>query len=142
MLVRANEFFSQLHTVHLKPMGFRKTRHTFFRAGSEVTECIQFQGSAWNDRDSPWRFYVNFGVLFRDLPPRHPDRDFPRTHCWARIDSLVPGAHRDFDLAGDTDQLASSLAELVEQASRMVHGRLDRVRERYTETLIPWFTLE
>jgi len=98
---KVEQFFSRLDTVHLKPMGYKKQRHTFARDLDGFTERVQFQGSAWNDQEATWRFYVNFGIQFHGLPPRSPDRDLPGPHCWTRIDALVPDAPKDFELTGE-----------------------------------------
>lgn len=130
-------FFSRLQTVRFKPLGYKKQRHTFSRDGSGFTERVQFQGSAWNDRNRPWRFYVNFGIQFHGLAPRNPDRDLPGTHCWARIDHLVPGAPKEFDVIAAVDSLAAQIAALVEQASRRVVEQLDALRECYEAKRTP-----
>src|SRR5438046_2062639 len=92
------QFFSRLHREHLKARGYKKVRYTFSRDMGGYTERIQFQGISWNDANSPWRFYITFGVEFPDLPSRSPCRDFPATHCWARIERVVPGAPNQYDL--------------------------------------------
>lgn len=105
------EFFSLFHTGHLKRRGYTKKRRTFSRKLTGFTERIQIQGSVWNAGALPWHFYVhfyvNFGVQFDRLPPRSPDRDLPETHCWTRIDSIVPEAPREFDLLEGDQKLAS-----------------------------------
>src|SRR5688500_4939575 len=101
----AKNFFSTLHAAHLKRMGYAKERNTFTRKLDGFTERIQFQGSAWNSGDGSWRFYMNFGVQFHGLPARSPERDLPGTHCWARIQSIVPEAPASFDLDGDDVQV-------------------------------------
>src|SRR4051794_30886939 len=117
---RVQEFLSAIHGAHLKSLVYKKQRHTFTRDLEGFTERVKFQGSAWNSRGSSWRFYVSYGVQFRGLPPRSPDRDFPGTHCWARIESIVPEALRDFALVGNDDRLAEELAVYIERASRCV----------------------
>jgi hypothetical protein len=136
------EFFSRLHATHLRPRGYRKERHTFTRELNGFTERIQFQGSAWNSGDSSWRFFVNFGVQFHGLPPRSPDRDLPGTHCWTRIESIVPEAPAEFGLTGDDDLLAANLVVYLERASQCVENEIGVLRKRYKETRIPRLSLE
>lgn len=137
----ASKFFSDLHRLHLKAKGYRKQRHTFTRDHPDFTERVQFQGSAWNSSGSPWRFYINFGVQFRSLPPRLPDRDLPGTHCWTRIESLVPEAPAEFELASQHDKLSVDLVRFVEMASQRVAQQIDAVRERYEKTRSPRLSL-
>ena len=138
----AKDFFSRLHAAHLRRSGYTKERHTFTRELDGFTERIQFQGSSWNSGDSSFRFYVNFGVQFHDLPARLPDRDFRRTHCWARLESIVPEAPAQFDLSGDDDQLAASIAAYVDRASRRVAEDISSLRKRYEETRSPRLSFE
>jgi len=138
----ASKFFSDLHRSYLKGKGYRKQRHTFTRDHPGFTERVQFQGSAWNSSGSPWRFYINVGVQFRDLPPRLPDRDLPGTHCWARIESLVPEAPSEFELTSQQHQISADLVRLVEMASQRVAQQIDAVRERYEETRSPRLYLD
>ena len=113
-------FFSQLHGDYLKPLGYKKHRHTFVRELDGFTERVQFQGSSWNDNESPWRFYVNFGIQFHGLPPQAPDRDLPATHCWTRIDSIIVDAPKESNLTGVDDDLARNIALLLDQASKRI----------------------
>jgi hypothetical protein len=113
-----NQFFSDLQKQYLKKLGYKKERHTFYREYPEYIERIQFQGSPWNSADTPWRFYINVGVQFRDLPRRQPDRDFPNTHAHSRIEKVVPDSDPYFDLCkdGSLDMLVK-IAGLVSLAS-------------------------
>jgi len=52
-------FFSELHKVAMKPMGFMKERHRFYRRRPGYVEYFDFQGSSWNEAGRPWRFYIN-----------------------------------------------------------------------------------
>jgi hypothetical protein len=135
------QFFSRLHTSYLKAKGYKKQRHTFRRDLKGFTEHVQFQGSAWNGGDSRWRFYVNFGVQFHGLPPRDPDRDLPGTHCWTRIESIVPEAPSELTLVGEDDHLASELALHLERASDRVAQEISLLRKRYEKTSAPRLSL-
>jgi len=135
-------FFSRLHAIYLKPSGYKKSRHTFVRERDGFTERIQFQGSSWNSRDSAWRFYVNFGIQFHGLPSRTPDRDLPGTHCWTRIDGLVDGAPKEFDVTGDDDKLARDIAFLLEQASDRVTAEISKLRGRYENAPTPRLSVQ
>ena len=52
-------FVAQVHSDHLKPLGFKKLRHTFVRFHDRYAEYYQIRGSAWSDRIRPWIFYLN-----------------------------------------------------------------------------------
>ena len=135
-------FFSALHRDHLKPLGFRKVRHTFSRKRAGYTERFQFQGSAWNDSTGPWHFYINVGVEFEDLPPRKPSRDFPGTHAWARIDRLVAHAPTEFDLPADRqDDYARLIAEYVRSAGEVLDSHIGGIRRAYDAQPSPLLTL-
>ncbi len=125
------QFLSRLHATHLKAAGYKKKGHTFSRKRADFTERIQLQGSAWNDGRGPWRFYVNVGILFDGMPPRHPDRDFPGTHCWTRIENLVRGAPPELELSDNQEDVARRLAALIEDASTRLGREIDGLRRRY-----------
>jgi Domain of unknown function (DUF4304) len=128
----AEAFLTQLHRDQLKALGFGKKRHTFSRACDGYTERFQVQGSAWNDATHPWRFYVNVGVEFDDVHPRSPARDFPGTHCWTRLEELVPRAPADFDLVlGQESELATDLIELLLDASGVLADQMPGIRAAY-----------
>lgn len=136
----ADKFFSELHRHHLRAKGYRKERRVFSRDHAEFTERVQFQGSSWNSSGSPWVFYVNVGVQFRDLPRRRPDRDLPHSHCWARIESIVPDAPQEFEFGSDDERLAGKLVHLLDLAHAEVSRRLSDLRERYEKTGNPWLS--
>ena len=140
MNASVREFFSSLHREHLKRRGYTKTRHTFSRDMGSYTERIQIQGSAWNDSKSPWRFYINFGVEFHDLPPRTPCRDFPATHCWTRIDSLTPSAAAEYDLPQMVKpDFATKIADSLHQSSEHVARTIRQIRSAYESRSWPMF---
>jgi len=124
-------FFSVLHRDHLKPRGYTKERFTFSRDAGEFVERVQFQGSQWNSAGEPWQFYINVGVQFKDLPPRSPDRDFPRTHAWSRIENIVPGIPAKYQVSPTTvAALASELNTLLAQASASVSALASPARAK------------
>lgn len=128
----AKEFFSRLHQSHLKPSGYKKVRQTFSRNLGDYSERIQFQGSAFNDASRPCRFYINFGVEFHELRPRIPCRDFPETHCWTRIQKIVPGAPSHYDLPEkDVAGFAERISSLLASASGTVAQGVQGLRQTY-----------
>jgi len=136
-------FFSSLHQNHFKIRGYKKVRHTFSREMGDYVERIQFQGSKWNNSDDSWRFYINFGVEFSDLPPRIPCHDFPSTHCWTRIEQLVPDAPKQYDLPElDTAEFARELSAYFESASRQVAQQIRWIHSSYQQQHSPRLTLE
>ncbi len=135
------QFFSSLQWEHLKARGYKKVRHTFSRDMDGYTERIKFQGSSWNDSHSPWRFYINFGVEFPDLPPRTSCRDFPAAHCWTRIERIVPDAPKQYDLPDtDTAEFVTALAGYLDCASRQVARQIRRIRRSYEQRHSPWLS--
>jgi hypothetical protein len=101
-------------------------------------ERVQFQGSSWNDANHPWRFYINFGVEFSDLPARSPCHDFPATHCWTRIEYLVAHAPKQFDLPeGDVSKFTTEIADYLEYASRHIVDCLSKIRSNYESRRSP-----
>jgi hypothetical protein len=112
------KFFSELHREHLKNLGYTKTRYTFSRELPEYVERVQFQGSSWNGAGEPWRFYVNVGIQFRDLPRRTPDRDFPNTHAHGRIEEIVRADVGVLELAeNELHPMIKKIASLLVEAS-------------------------
>jgi Domain of unknown function (DUF4304) len=125
------DFFSALHQDYLKPSGYKKLRHTFSRDMGEYTEKIQFQGCSWNDSKSAWRFYINFGIEFHDLPPVIP-MDFSGTHCSARLDSIMANSPKHFHITETgSPKLAQELSVRLEQLSNYISERIGVIRESY-----------
>ena len=136
-------FFTGLHREHMKPRGYTKQRHTFSRDVAGYTERVQFQGSDWNNAESPWRFYINFGVQFADIVRRTPDRDFPQTHCWTRIEHIVPDAPKQYDIPdSEVAAFTAQIAAYVAAASDTTARHIDGVREDYERTRIPRLTFK
>ncbi len=131
------DFFSEFHRHHLKPLGFKKVRHTFSRDLGDYVERFNFQGSAWNSSDEkdPWLFYINVGVEFRDLPPRTPCLDFPKTHWWQRIEHIALNASDSYNLHFpiDSELAASELLPHIKSASENLSRHIPRVLNSYLE---------
>ncbi len=119
MPAEVEHWISAFHREHLKPLGFRKTRHTFVRERDGYVEVFEIQGSAWNDRSRPWRFYLNVNVRFPGLNDAIP----------ARIGQLIADAPEHFELASaeDTD-LAARLADYIVAASEWIASDVPSIR--------------
>jgi len=132
MKTLSDAFVAQLHSDHLKPVGFRKTRHTFVRSHEAYAEHYQIQGSAWNDRTRPWTCYLNCGIGFEDVLPRNPDEDFPRTHAWMRAGVFVADARSQYDVTIDNMKAtAAEVADVIRQCSQYFQRRHSVLRECY-----------
>jgi hypothetical protein len=125
-------FVASLHAEHLKPLGFKKTRHTFVRSLGEYSEHFQIQGSAWNDSQGPWTCYLNCGISFEGLPPRNPDRDFPRTHIWKRAEDFVRQARAEYKVTSrNIEATAAQLADVIHRCSEYFRRRNAVLRKQY-----------
>lgn len=113
-----DNFVAQLHREHLKPVGFKKNRHTFVRSHDGYAEHYQIQGSAWNDPSTAWSCYLNCGISFDGLPARSPDKDFPRTHGWMRSGVFVKNARPQYDVTvANSAVMAKEIAEVISRCS-------------------------
>jgi hypothetical protein len=124
-------FLSEFHRSQLKPLGFKKERRTFWRDMGAYRECFNFQGDEFNGV-AGWRFYLNVGVEFGDLPAREHWSGFPHTLWTARSDVLIPGSPKEWKYDADTETivLACTLRQVTTEASRAVAGEIDQIRER------------
>lgn len=114
----ANSFFAELHKSYLKPRGFTKQRRTFLREKEKYVERFRFDGSQWNSEDRPWTFYFDVGIEFKDLPRRHPDRDFPNTHAHACINWIVEGSPKTFEITEKNYlEMFQVINDLIDKAS-------------------------
>ena len=121
------------------PRGYKKVRHTFSRDVGTHTERIQFQGSAFNHSSRPWRFYINFGVEFHDLPAIE-RRDFPGTHWVTRIETIVLDLPNHFDLFEQgADDFADKIATYLEIGSRNVKQHIQQIRSAHDSKRWPQF---
>jgi hypothetical protein len=117
-------FVAELHNGHLKPIGFRKRRHTFVRYQDGYAEHYQIQGSAWNNPSTSWICYLNCGISFEGLPPRSPDKDFPRTHAWMRSGVFVRDARPQYDVTVENSEVtAKEIADVIVRCSEYFRRR-------------------
>ena len=124
----AKQFVSALHRDLLKPAGFIKQGHVFSRPCSSYVERFQIQGSTWNSSDaSTWRFYVNAGVFFADLP-EFINRALPRTHVYGRLAHFDPQCTDDFDLVqADAEAIAASVFTDIKRCSVAIAGAVEKL---------------
>jgi hypothetical protein len=124
---------SELHAELLKPLGFRKTGHTISRGMQGYDERFNFQGSSWNSSGLRWRFYLNCGIEFTDLPPERQWSYFPHTHWAGRAGQLVPTAPSEWEYGPATDPTAlkKQLHAIVLEGSRQFALRATSLRASY-----------
>lgn len=127
-----SDLASELHRSHLKSLGFRKERSTFARERADHVEVFDIQGSQWNSGGEPWRFYLNVGVHFPDVPLDVDSRGIWRgVHALGRIEAIVPGAPESFEVDSSSVQgVARKLADLIVAASERLPALLERPRSR------------
>jgi len=134
------DFFSRLHAEVLKPQGFTKNRWTFTKKYEGYSLAFQFQGSNWNSADEPWRFYINTGIQFADLPRRTPDKDFPRIHSWTRVgNSLSASAEQQYDvIPKQIDKLIRNIETIVTDCLKYFTDHHEILKNAYTQRLVPY----
>jgi hypothetical protein len=121
-------FFRELHARHLRPMGFRKIRHRFWRGREGYVEHFVFDGSQWNSSDGPWRFHLDVGIELPDFPTRTPG--WGPANARGRVSHVVSDAPDHFDLSPATSPaLLLALPSLIERASAGLGNLLPRARE-------------
>lgn len=136
------DFFSRLQAEVFKPQGFLKAGKTFTKVFEGFSVAIQFQGSNWNSADEPWRFYLNTGIHFADLPRRTPDKDFPNIHSWTRVGtslSLSAEAHYDLEPRKETE-LIQNIKKIVEDCLHYFEGQHNKIRTAYLERPVPYLS--
>jgi hypothetical protein len=128
-----SSFFSELHRNHLKQLGFKKVRHTFSRDAGDYWERINFQGSAWNNSNEPWDFYINVGVEFKDLPERKYWALLPHTHWSRRIGEIVKDAPGGYEIAPNKNEveLATQIVIHIQKASATISLNIADIRSSY-----------
>ena len=126
-------FFAALHSDVFKPRGYTKLRHTFQKEEDGYAMAFQFQGSDWNSASSPWRFYLNAGIRFPNIPRRTPDRNFPTIHSSMRVGSrLSEWAEPDYDVVEEGQKLlVGKIALIVEDCRRYFAANHRSLRQRY-----------
>ncbi|WP_306535296.1 DUF4304 domain-containing protein [Geobacter sp.] len=124
---------SELQTEYLKSAGYRKQGRTFSRSRSGYTERFNVQGSSWNGTGVKWRFYLNVGIEFNDVPPELYWSYFSHTHWAARAEALVTDAPSDWNYDSNTDRVAlkALLAQTIFAASRTLEARSADLRAEY-----------
>ena len=126
-------FISELHRSKLKPKGFRKIRHRFYRNKETYIEYFDIQGSSWNSSNSPWRFYLNTAIDFIGIPKRNS----VQFHAEGRIEWIVKGYEPHFELSTETyENLLIEVPLLIEKASVLIPDLLPAVRQRVEKGLV------
>ncbi len=92
---------------------------------------MDFQGSSWNSREGPWRFYINIAVSFHDVPHKAGKGLWSCAHACGRIEDLVKGACPHFDLDDKSySTLMHTIPELIAAALAALPPILPRAHER------------
>jgi hypothetical protein len=127
------KLLSELQAERLKGAGFRKKARTFSRDRGDYWERFNFQGSAWNGAASSWRFYVNVGIEFKDLPEQKYWSYFAHTHWAGRLEQLVTSAPAQWEYDASTERHAvkERLHELLLAASTELASRAPAIRQQY-----------
>jgi len=128
----ADELLSKLHTRYLKPLGFKKKGHTFSRPHAAYAEYYNIQGSAWNSADKPWRFYINVGISFTDIPLHTNVVGMWKYHSHARLPLFVRTAPPDYDIdPANLNQVLEQLADDFSKCSEYFSRRHAILKESY-----------
>lgn len=96
----------------LKAQGFKKDGATWRKYYPETIGVVNIQGSQWGPQ-----FYVNLGVLFRDMDQNEKPREY-HCHIRLRLEGIVPDLARinqllDFDLPVPDEERSQELSALV-----------------------------
>ena len=129
-----DEFLTEFHKEHLKTLGFKKVRRTFSKDMGNYWERFNFQGSSWNyPGNEDWRYYINLGVEFKDLPSRRNWSYIPHTHWSGRIESVLKDASAVGEYNEDTNkkELAEKLKDYILEASRKMSEEIEGIRSHY-----------
>lgn len=128
-------FFAELHGSVFKPRGYSRLRHTFQRDEDGYALAFQFQGSDWNSAGSPWRFYLNAGIRFPDVPRCIPDRDFPTIHTWTRVGpGLSEWSEPHYEIVdGETKKLTGKIAAIVHDSEQYFMTNHRILRQKFAE---------
>ncbi len=125
-----DQFVSELHQLHLKPLGFRKVRKNFTRSHADYSEHYQIQGSAWNDASSPWVFYLNCGISFSGLPIS--PAGHVGTHGSTRSPVFTSLANAQDEVTVDTiGQVAEHITAVIREVAAYFARRHAFLRECY-----------
>ena len=132
-----DEFARHLHVSILKKLGFRKSRHWFWRERTGYVELFEIQGSSWNSGEGPWRFYVNVYVRFADIGPLSGVVSANPYHANGRIERIVSSAPAKFEVSSiNLAQVARDLGGIIVLASEALPNLLPAAREYATRGLL------
>lgn len=123
-------FLRELHKSHMKPMGFKKTSHTFIRRHAGFRELYNFQGSRFNrPAVNPWRFHINVGVIFDDLEKPAFSMGIAGSHWASRPNIMFDGIplYWEYDAQTDIERLAAELADVIKRCSGKLLSEIDNI---------------
>lgn len=114
----------------MKPDGFKKKGRTFSLVREHFSEHYNLQGSAWNSSGSPWRFYVNCGISFPDLPFESPGSGMWAFHAHTRLTRIIPEARAEYDVTDlNLDELVIEVGETPRKCSAYFFRRHQVLRD-------------
>jgi hypothetical protein len=129
-----DRFTSRMHESLFKPEGFKKKARTFSRFHPAYGECYNLQGSAWNSPDAPWRFYVNCGISFPDIPLEQTGSGMWAFHAHTRLGVFAPDSPPEFDVTDENfEQLASDLTGYLKQCFSYFSRRHEFLRASFVQ---------
>ncbi len=129
-------FLCEFHSAHMKPMGFKKSSHTFTRQHDGFRELVNFQGSRFNSPEvSPWRFHINVGVIFDDLETPAFSMGIAGSHWASRPNIMLDGMplYWEFDAQTDGERLAGEIADVITRCSGKMLSDIELIRQTCIE---------
>lgn len=129
-----DSFATRLHQTLFKPAGFKKKARTFSRLHKDYGEHYNLQGSAWNSPDTPWRFYVNCGISFPELPAPEGAGLWGVSHAHTRLSVFAPDSPSEHDLTEQNfEDVLLELVSYFRQCFSYFSRRHHVLRESYLQ---------
>jgi hypothetical protein len=116
----------------LESLGFQRQRTVYRRERPGFVERFAIVGDRWNSGAAPWRFSVDVGIYFPDLPTRSDSVGFWReAHAVGTIGAIAETTPVEFEVSQSTvDDVAARVAKAIVAASDKLSTWAPAARER------------
>lgn len=103
----------------LKPLGFKRNKAIFLRETEAYSERYAISGSRWNSGEEPWKFSLDVGVFFVDIPPRDGAKGLWRySHAIGGTDQILKHSPPDFSVTqSNVEEISRQVADIILKTS-------------------------
>jgi hypothetical protein len=124
--------------VNLKPLGFRRSGALFSRDRLDFIEHFAIVGDRWNSGELPWKFHIDVGVFFSQLPALTKAKGLWRkAHAIGSTGQIAPETPLGFYVIPETvADVAAQVHQVIVKVSGILAAVAAPARDRAAKGLV------